>query len=115
VDRSLGQHAVVLQLRLAERRSVASNDDQLGLARAQRLQRALVADSNLAGLHDKRQLGVDAVGIALVLLLRGHCVDFVKRLPRLSSLKSWSWADARKKIARIIITEFWPLVDRVAP
>lgn len=28
----------------------------------------------LAGLHDQRQLGVDAVGILLALLLRGHCV-----------------------------------------
>lgn len=39
MDRSLGQHGVVLELTLAERRSVASNDDQLGLAGSQRLQR----------------------------------------------------------------------------
>lgn len=35
VDGGLGQHRVVLQLRLAERRGVAGNEDQLGLARAE--------------------------------------------------------------------------------
>lgn len=35
VDGGLGQHGVVLQLRLAERRSVARDHDQLGLARAE--------------------------------------------------------------------------------
>lgn len=35
VDGSLGQHRVVLQLGLAERRGVAGNEDQLGLARAE--------------------------------------------------------------------------------
>jgi hypothetical protein len=30
VDTSLGQHGVVLDLRLTERRTVTSNDDQLG-------------------------------------------------------------------------------------
>lgn len=39
MDRSLGQHGVVLELTLTERRSVASNDDQLGLAGSQRFQR----------------------------------------------------------------------------
>lgn len=43
VDGGLGQHAVVLELTLAERRSVASNDDQLGLARAEALEGRLVA------------------------------------------------------------------------
>jgi hypothetical protein len=38
VDGSLGQHAVVLELRLAQRRSVASNDDELGLAGTEALQ-----------------------------------------------------------------------------
>ena len=35
VDGSLGEHGVVLQLRLAERRGVAGDQDQLGLARAE--------------------------------------------------------------------------------
>lgn len=38
VEGSLGQHAVVLKLALAERRSVASNDDELGLAGAEALE-----------------------------------------------------------------------------
>jgi hypothetical protein len=32
VNRGLGKHSVVLELTLAERRSVGSDDDQLGLA-----------------------------------------------------------------------------------
>lgn len=38
MDSGLCQHAVVLQLRLAERGGVAGDDDELGLARAQRLE-----------------------------------------------------------------------------
>lgn len=34
------------------------------------------ASRTLAGLHDKCQLGVDAVGILLALLLRGHFVGW---------------------------------------
>jgi hypothetical protein len=50
VDGSLGQHAVVLELTLAERRGVAGDDDELGLAGAEGLQGGLVAQSDLAGL-----------------------------------------------------------------
>lgn len=32
VNRGLGEHSVVLELTLTERRSVGSDDDQLGLA-----------------------------------------------------------------------------------
>lgn len=88
VNRGLGQHAVVLQLGLAERRSVAGNDDQLGLAGAEALQGGLVAQSDptriserapdcgraqhsLSGLHDKREPRVDRVG-CLLGLLGGH-------------------------------------------
>ena len=55
---SLGQHAVVLKLRLAERGGVASNNDQLGLARSQTLQSALIAKDDFAGLHNQRQARV---------------------------------------------------------
>ena len=48
VDGGLGQHGVVLQLALAERGSVASDDDQLGLAGTKALQRRLVAESDCA-------------------------------------------------------------------
>lgn len=44
VDGGLGEHAVVLELALAERGSVAGNDDQLGLAGAQALEGGLVAE-----------------------------------------------------------------------
>lgn len=46
VDGGLGQHAVVLELALSERRSVASNDDQLGLAGSQRLESRLVSEGD---------------------------------------------------------------------
>lgn len=38
VDVGLGKHRVVLELTLAERRGVASNDDKLGLARSKSLE-----------------------------------------------------------------------------
>lgn len=46
VDSGLGEHAVVLELRLAERRGVASNDDELGLSAAERLEGGLVAEDD---------------------------------------------------------------------
>ena len=46
MDGSLGQHAVVLELGLAERGSVASNDDELGLAGAQALESRLVTNGH---------------------------------------------------------------------
>lgn len=46
MDRGLGQHGVVLELRLAERGSVAGNDDKLGLAGAQALEGGLVAEGD---------------------------------------------------------------------
>jgi hypothetical protein len=46
VDGGLGQHAVVLELTLAERRSVASNDDELGLAGSEALEGRLVTQSD---------------------------------------------------------------------
>lgn len=89
VDRGLGEHGVVLELRLAERGGVASNDDELGLAGAERLEGALVSESDpvclllavavakfrvyvLARLHHKRKARVDGVGGLLLLLLGGH-------------------------------------------
>ena len=41
--RGLGQHGVVLELRFPERRSVASNDDELGLASTEALEGGLVS------------------------------------------------------------------------
>lgn len=46
MDSGLGQHGVVLKLGLPERRSVAGDDDELGLARAEGLKGRLVAESD---------------------------------------------------------------------
>lgn len=93
VDVGLGEHGVVLELRLAERRSVAGNDDELGLASAEGLEGGLVAKGDctakrwlvddafgkdadfekrrtLARLHHKREARVDGVGG--LALLGGH-------------------------------------------
>ena len=48
-------HRVVFQFRLSQRWSVARNDDKLGLAGSQTLERRLVAEGDFAGLHHKRQ------------------------------------------------------------
>lgn len=42
----LGKHRVVLKLTLTQRRGVAGDDDQLSLARAKRLESALVTQSD---------------------------------------------------------------------
>jgi hypothetical protein len=44
----LGQHRIILELRLAQRRSVAGNDDELGLSRSQRLECRLVSEGDLS-------------------------------------------------------------------
>lgn len=101
MNRSLGEHGVVLELRLSEWGSVAGNDDQLGLARAKSLDGRLVAKGDctwrirhvsilvssslsndktmhisgmhtLAGLHNKRKARVDVVTRLLSSLLRCH-------------------------------------------
>lgn len=53
VDGSLGQHGVVLELTLAERRSVGSNEDQLGLAGTQGLDGGLVAKGDCRGKNNQ--------------------------------------------------------------
>lgn len=59
MNRSLGQHGVVLELGLAERGSVGGNDDQLSLAGAQSLHGRLNTQGDLAGLHHQGEPGVD--------------------------------------------------------
>jgi hypothetical protein len=48
VNGGLGKHGVVLELRLAQRRGVSGDDDELGLAGAQTLEGGLVTESNLS-------------------------------------------------------------------
>lgn len=82
VDVGLGQHGVVwegsastrtlesrqltLELTLAERGGVASNDDKLGLSRSEGLEGGLVSKGDLSRLHHKRQARVDVVGCSSI-------------------------------------------------
>jgi hypothetical protein len=56
VDRGLGHHGVVLELRLPEGRSVGSDEDELRLASPEGLEGAAVAEDDLAGLDHKGEL-----------------------------------------------------------
>lgn len=76
VDTSLGQHSVVLNLRLADRGAVVGDDDQFGLAAAESLESGLVAQSVLARLHDQSQSGVDVLRILLGFLGGNHICKF---------------------------------------
>lgn len=71
VHASLGQHGVVLDLGLAERRAVVGDDDELALATTKRLERGGVAQRVLAGLHHQGQPVVDRL-LRLLRLLCGH-------------------------------------------
>ena len=73
VHARLGQHGVVLDLRLSEGRRVAGDDYQLGLAAPQRLEGLLVAQHVLAGLHHEGEPRIDGLVGLLLLLLSDHC------------------------------------------
>lgn len=95
VDGALGEHGVVLELRLAERGGVSGDEDQLGLAHAKLLEGRLVAEGDcasllvlmlggypegigkrtLAGLHHKREARVDGVAGLLILAGGSHFED----------------------------------------
>jgi hypothetical protein len=66
VNTGLGEHGIVLNLRLAQRRAVVRDDDQLGGALAQGLQGRLVAEQVSARLHDEREARVDRLGLLLL-------------------------------------------------
>lgn len=62
VDIRLGQHGIVLELALAQRRGVAGDDDQFGFACAEGLECRLVAESDckLIGLAESyRRRGME--------------------------------------------------------
>lgn len=59
MDGGLGEHGVVLELRLAEGRGVGRDDDQLGLSGAQSLHSRLSTQGDLTGLHHQGEPGVD--------------------------------------------------------
>lgn len=63
VDIGLGEHGVILDLRLAEGRAVFGDQDELGLARSELLEGLLVTEGELARLNNKLELGVDRLGV----------------------------------------------------
>jgi hypothetical protein len=71
VDRDLGEHSVVLNLGLPQRRAVVSDEDKLGLVEAEGLEGGLVSKDSLSGAHNhlKARVGVLAV---LSLLVKGE-------------------------------------------
>jgi len=73
VDGALGKHGHVLDLRLSQVRAVGRNEDHLGLSFAKCLQRVLVSQNRLSGLHD--QLETTVHGVLLLLLLLGNHLD----------------------------------------
>merc|ERR1719359_2338217 len=70
----LGQHGVILDLALPQCRAVGGDEDELGFALPQTLQRGLVTKTVLAALDDKLKARVDGVGVlgSLRLLLSDH-------------------------------------------
>merc|ERR1740137_283934 len=61
MDTSLGQHSVVLDLRLSEGRGVVCNDDKLGLSVPEGLESLLVAQAVLTRLHHECQTSIDGL------------------------------------------------------
>ena len=72
VDRALGKHSIVLNLRLAQGRAVGRDDNKLSLGVSQSLNSGLVTQSRLSGSHHKLKLGVDRLNSLLRFLSRGH-------------------------------------------
>lgn len=61
VDSDLGKHGVVLQLRLSERRSVTSNDNELSLTLTESLEGRLVAKGVLTRLDSQGKTGINVL------------------------------------------------------
>jgi len=73
MDTSLGQHGVVLYLRLPQGWGVIGDDDQLGLSIPQGLDSLLVAKHKLTRLHNQSKSGVDGlIGFLCFLILDSH-------------------------------------------
>ena len=63
VHSGLGKHGKVLNLRLAKRRAVGSDQDELGLSGAEGLEGGFVAEGCLSGLHDELDTRVHRLDI----------------------------------------------------
>lgn len=70
VNSSLREESIVFDLGLTERRTVASEDDKLGLSRTKRLESLLVSEVELTRLHNEGKTGVDALRVLLGYLAR---------------------------------------------
>jgi hypothetical protein len=68
VDTSLGQHGVVFQFRLSQRRAVSRDDDELGLSIADGLESLLISKNSLSRLHNELETRVDGLDSLLGLL-----------------------------------------------
>jgi len=65
-DTDLGQVRVVLNLRLADGRTVVGEDDKLAGSGAQRLQRGLEAEHGLSAAEDEPELAVEVLSCGLL-------------------------------------------------
>jgi len=74
VDTSVGEHSVVLELRLAKRGAVLGNDDELGFTVAEGLEGLLVSQEGLTALHDESETRVNSF-LRLFLLVGNHFVE----------------------------------------
>ncbi len=68
VDGGLGEHAVVLELGLADGVAVVGDDDDLGAADAEGSHGLVEAEAVLAGLHDEGDLAIEVIDLRLGLL-----------------------------------------------
>lgn len=71
VHSSLGEHRVVFDLRLPQRRSVIRDDYQLCLSCTKSLQSLFVTQNELSWFHNESQSRIDGLE-SLLRLLRGH-------------------------------------------
>ena len=62
VDVSLGEHRVVLDLRLDKRGCVGRKENKTSLSATERTERRLVSQPELSGLHHQSEVRVDRLG-----------------------------------------------------
>lgn len=60
-DLGFGEHSVVFNFGFADNGAVIGEDDELGLAGAEGPEGGLVAEDELAALHDEGELAVDVL------------------------------------------------------
>lgn len=91
VHGTLGEHSIILKLRLAQRRGVRRNQYKLRLAGAQGAHRRLEAESVLTRPHDQVETRVDVVGCLFLCLHH----DGVGRLGKSVQMLRWTETEFR--------------------